>query len=149
MTAVRTDMVRKFLSCFVAALVVSGCAGSGSKPGGPVAGAGSPAWILNPDKPGYQGVVGSAPKQDWGGHEAQYRVALMKARQELAQMVRVQVESTTRSQVEERAGKVSRDADIETRLQSRVALSLENAHVIEEWVDPQSGELYLWLVTPR
>ena len=94
-------------------------------------------------------MVGSAPKQDWGGREAQYRVALMKARQELAQMVRVQVESTTRSEIEERAGKVSRDADIETRLQSSVALSLENARVIEEWVDPQSGELYLWLVTPR
>ena len=73
----------------------------------------------------------------------------MKARQELAQMVRVQVESTNRSQTEERAGKVSRDSDIETRLQSSLGISLDEARVIEEWVDPQSGEFYLWLVTPN
>lgn len=142
-------MMRLLVIYLAAALLLPGCAGTGSKPGGSNVGAGSTAWILNHDKPGYQGVVGSAPKQDWGGREAQRRVALMKARQELAQMVRVQVESTTRSQIEEHAGKVSRDADIETRLQSSVALSLDQARVIEEWVDPQSGELYLWLVTPR
>jgi hypothetical protein len=37
---------------------------------------------------------------------------------------------------------------VETRLQSSVDLSLEAARVIEEWTDPQSGELYIWLVTP-
>ncbi len=104
--------------------------------------------MLNPDKPGYQSVVASAPRQDWGGHAAQYRVAEMKARQELAQMVRVRVESTNRYETEDRAGKVGRSADVETRLQSSVDLSLEAARVIEEWTDPQSGELYIWLVTP-
>lgn len=108
-----------------------------------------PAWILNPDKPGYQSVVGSAPKQDWGGREAQYRVALMKARQELAQMVRVQVESTTQYQFVDRDGRINRDSDIETKLQSSVGLSLADARVIEEWTDPKSGEFYLWLVTPN
>lgn len=109
----------------------------------------APAWVLNPDKPGYLSVVGSAPKQDWGGRQAQYRVAEMKARQELAQMVRVHVESTSQFAVEDRAGKVSRNADIETKLQSSVDLSLGSARVIEEWSDPQSGELYIWLVTPK
>lgn len=142
-------MLRITFAFLAAAMLLLGCAGSGLKPGSQNAIAGSPAWILNPDKPGYQGVVGSAPKQDWGGLEAQRRVALMKARQELAQMVRVQVESTTRYKIEDRAGKVSRDSDYEARLQSNVALSLEQARVIEEWVDPQSGELYLWLVTPK
>lgn len=104
--------------------------------------------MLNPDKPGYVSVIGSAPKQDWGGHAAQYRVAEMKARQELAQMVRVRVESTNRYATEDRGGKVSRGADVETKLQSSVDLSLESARVIEEWTDPQSGELYIWLVTP-
>lgn len=108
-----------------------------------------PAWILNPDKLGYQSVVGSAPKQDWGGREAQYRVALMKARQELAQMVRVQVQSTTQYQIEDRNGKIRRDSDIETKLQSSVGLSLDKARVIEEWIDPKSGELYLLLATPK
>jgi hypothetical protein len=108
-----------------------------------------PAWILIPDKPGFQSVVSSAPKQDWGGREAQYRVALMKARQELAQMERVQVESTSQYKIEDRDGMVSRDSNIETKLQSSVGLRLEEARVIEEWTDPLSGDLYLWLATPN
>lgn len=107
-----------------------------------------PAWIANPDKPGFQSVVGSAPKQSWGGHAAQYRVAEMKARQELAQMARLQVESTNRVLIEDRAGKVIRNADVETRLRSSVELDLEAARVIEEWTDPQNGELYIWMVVP-
>ena len=132
----------------LAALLLLGCAGSGL-PGRDQAGTGAPAWVLNPDKPGYLSVVGSAPRQDWGGRQAQYRVAEMKARQELAQQVRVRVESTGQYAVEDRAGQVSRIADIETKLQSSVDLSLESARVIEEWSDPQSGELYIWLVTPK
>ena len=142
-------MMRAIAYGLAVTLLLAGCAGSSAKPDSPDAAAGSPAWILNPDKPGYQGVVGSAPRQDWGGLEAQRRVALMKARQELAQMVRVQVESISRSRIVEQNGKVSRDADFETRLQSNVSLSLEKARVLEEWIDPVSGELFLWLVTPR
>lgn len=143
-------MLRNVLSGLVAALLLLGCAGPGAKvaAGGKQV-AGAPAWVLNPDKPGYVSVVGSAPRQDWGGHAAQYRVAEMKARQELAQMVRVRVESTNKFATEDRGGKVSRSADIETRLQASVDLSLESARVIEEWTDPQSGELYIWLTTPE
>jgi hypothetical protein len=140
---------RNSFICLAVALLLQGCAGASPKAAGEHVAAGAPAWVLNPDKPGYVSVVGSAPKQDWGGRAAQYRVAEMKARQELAQMVRVQVESANRYATEERAGKVSRSADVETKLQSSVDLSLESARVIEEWTDPQSGELYIWLVTPR
>ncbi len=139
---------RNSFICLAVALLLQGCAGAGPKAAGEHVAAGAPAWVLNPDKPGYVSVVGSAPKQDWGGRAAQYRVAEMKARQELAQMVRVRVESANRYETEERAGKVSRAADVETKLQSSVDLSLESARVIDEWTDPQSGELYIWLVTP-
>ena len=142
-------MLRNSFLCLVAALLLLGCAGTGSKAGSEKQISGAPAWVLNPVKTGFQSVVGSAPKQDWGGHAAQYRVAEMKARQELAQMVRVQVESTNKYMTEDRAGKVSRSADVETRMQSSVDLSLESARVIEEWTDPQTGELYIWLVTPN
>ena len=149
-------MPHKRLIHLVVFVLTVGCASpssnfvsSSSSSDSTVIGSKPPAWILNPNKPGYQSVVGAAPKQDWGGRETQYRVALMKARQELAQMVRLRVESTNRSQIKERAGKVSPDSDIETRLQSSVGISLDEARVIEEWVDPQSGELYLWLVTPN
>lgn len=149
-------MPRKYLIHIVAVLLMTGCASPGSNlvnarsnSDSTVIDSKFPAWILNPDKPGYQSVVGSAPKQDWGGREAQYRVALMKARQELAQMVRVQVQSTNTYKVEDHDGEIGSNSDIETKLQSSVGLSLDEARVIEEWTDPQSGELYLWLVTPK
>ena len=141
-------MIRNLLTVSVAAVLLLGCSGPAPKAGNEKLVSGAPSWVLNPDKPGYQSVVASAPRQDWGGHAAQYRVAEMKARQELAQMVRVRVESTNQYTTEDRAGKVGRSADVETRLQSSVDLSLESARVIEEWTDPQSGELYIWLVTP-
>lgn len=141
-------MSRNLFSVLAATLLLLGCAGAGQKAGDVKVIAGAPGWVMNPDKPGYTSVVASAPRQDWGGHAAQYRVAQMKARQELAQMVRVRVESTNRSSTEDRAGTVSRSGDVETRVQSSVDLILESARVIEEWTDPQSGELYIWLVTP-
>ena len=142
-------LLRNSLICLFVAALLLGCASAGQKSGSAQFGATAPSWVLNPDKPGFQGVVGSAPKQDWGGHAAQYRVAEMKARQELAQMVRVQVESTTRTKVEDRSGAISRDADIESRLRSNTDINLEEARVIEEWTDPQSGELYIWMVIPK
>jgi len=146
MMLVRT--LRNSFACLATALILLGCAGAGSRAGGEKLGAGAPAWVLNPDKAGYVSVVGSASRQDWGGHAAQYRVAEMKARQELAQMVRVRVESANRYATETRAGKASTSAEVETKLQSSVDLSLEAARVAEEWTDPQSGELYIWLITP-
>lgn len=141
-------MLRNLVTALFAAVLLLGCGGAGPKAGNEKLVSGAPSWVLNPDKPGFQSVVASAPRQDWGGHAAQYRVAEMKARQELAQMVRVRVESANQYATEDRAGKVGRSADVETRLQSSVDLSLEAARVIEEWTDPQSGELYIWLVTP-
>jgi len=129
-----------------ASLVLAGCAGgSRSAKAGKV----YPAWVLNPDTPGHIGVIGSAPRQDMGGKEAQYRVAMLKARQELAQMIRVNVASTTRSRVEDRGGQVSRNVEMDTRLESTVALSLDRARVVDEWVDPKTGDLYIHLVTPK
>ena len=139
----------KLYVLIVFAMILTACSGIDSKVDKGQFRSGLPEWVLNPDKPGFISVVGFAPKQDWGGRQAQYRVAEMKARQELAQMVRVRVESTNRFSVEERSGEVNRSADIETRMQSSVDLSLDSAQVIEEWTDPKNGNLYIWLVTPN
>ena len=128
-------------------LSVLGCAAPTAQTG--LAASRMPAWVLNPDKPGYESVVASAPVQDWGGRAAQYRVAEMQARKQLAQTVRVNVRSTNRLHEETRAGQHTREADVETQLSSKVELSLESARVIEEWVDPQDGILYIWLVTAK
>lgn len=141
-------MFRHVLIALVAAWLLGGCAGAGQKAEGETARPSAPSWLMNPEKSGFISVVASAPKQDWGGHAAQFRVAEMKARQELAHMVRVRVESTNRYATQEHAGEIARNSEVETRLQSSVDLSLESARVIEEWTDPHSGELYIWLVTP-
>lgn len=106
-----------------------------------------PSWILNPNKDGYLSVVGFAPKQDWGGRDAQYRVAQLKARQELAQMIRVKITSTSKFSKEDRNGKTTQEADIETTAQSNVDLKLDAAEIINEWVDPKNEDLYIWLAT--
>jgi hypothetical protein len=111
--------------------------------------ASSPAWVLNPEKVGFISVVGAAPVQDWGGRDAQFRVALTKAHQELAQMIRVQVKSSSRFKAEVSKAGLTQEGDIQTRLESHVGLQLDTARVIEEWTDPQSGMLYLWVATPN
>ena len=72
----------------------------------------------------------------------------MKARQELAQIIRVHITSSAQIKAEQRNGQVIQDNDFEVRLQSNVELELNSARVIEEWIDPKTGSLYLWLVTP-
>lgn len=108
-----------------------------------------PVWILNPDKPGFISAVGAAPRQERGGREAQFRVAQMKSYQVLAQMQRAQVTSTNHTFIEERDGRVVRNDSIATKLNSEVALGAGDAKVLEEWVDPKTGELYLWVVVPK
>ena len=139
-------MPNSFILFFVTVLLAVGCAATNP---GSRADSSYPAWVLNPDKPGYIGVVAAAPKQERGGREAQYRVAQMKAYQELAQMQRVQVSSTNRILAEDRGGKVTHDLDVETQLQSNVALKVGEVHVIEQWVDPKNGDLYIWMVIPK
>jgi len=140
-------MLRKIFPYLVAALLIQGCATKGEDRAENQDN--KPAWVLNPSKTGFISVVGSAPKQDWGGTEAQHRVAEMKARQELAQMVRVQVKSTSQYKTEVRSNNVLNESNTDTELTSKVDLILEKAKVIEEWTDPTNGWLYLWLTVPN
>jgi hypothetical protein len=142
-------LLREYFVLLLISTLMLGCAVPSANSWNSSLSSSTPAWVLNPEKPGYQSVTGSAPPQDWGGRSAQYRVAEMVARKELAQMVRVQIESTSLSQEELRAGKFSRDVNTETRLKSRVELSLESARVIEEWTDPQTGVLYIWMIVSK
>ncbi len=137
----------RLLALAAAMLLVAACATGGAGPAKPAKV--YPAWVLNPDLQGYTGVIGAAPPQDMGGRDAQYRVAMLKARQELARMIRVQIEARTTVQTEERRGQVTQDYDSEMRLRTNQALQLDRARVVDEWVDPETGELYLHLVTPK
>jgi hypothetical protein len=57
--------------------------------------------------------------------------------------------STNLVRIEDRGGKVTQNMDVETTLQSDVALDINDTRVIEEWVDPENGDLYIWLVVPK
>ena len=107
-----------------------------------------PDWVLNPDKQGFVGIVGAAPKQEIGGHAAQYRMALMKARRELAAEKRVRIISVTQSSTEDKNGKVTHSDETDTKLRSQVELSAGDMQMIEEWTHPETGELYVWFVIP-
>lgn len=142
-------MPRKLVALAVASLLVAVCATGCGSPAPAKPAKVYPAWVLNPDLPGYTGVIGAAPPQDMGGRDAQYRVATLKARQELARMIRVQVEARTTTRIEERRGQATQDYDSEMRLRANEALQLDRARVVDEWVDPETGELYLHLITPK
>lgn len=135
------------VAVILAAMGVVACTTSGgtrSQAQGPA----QPEWILNPALAGHVSVVGSAPPQAMGP-EAQRRVAEMKARQELALMIRVRVEAEVGRRTTDRGGTVTSEYDQRAVLSSRVGLSLSQARVHLEWMDPVSGHLYLWIVTPE
>ncbi len=108
-----------------------------------------PHWVLSPERPGYISVVGFAPRQQIGGDEAQYKIAVMKARQELAQTVRVSVQNTLTHSMQEAGGKTASEAASSTRLSSSSAIRMERAEVTAQWRDPADGMLYLLLEIPE
>lgn len=108
-----------------------------------------PSWIQSPEKVGFISVVGYAPKQASGDESVQYRIALMKARQELAQIVRLRVENVTYQSVTDSNGQIDEEHTVTTRLTSRSALSLNRLRESARWSDPASGGLYLLLELPE
>lgn len=103
-----------------------------------------PDWIDSPQKSGYIRIVGSAPRQADGNESTQYRIAMMKARQEMAQMVRVRVQNTIEQTATHSSGAVSVTANSASRLTSRAAIP-GDAQVVAQWIAPESGVLYLLL----
>jgi hypothetical protein len=108
-----------------------------------------PRWILSPEHAGYISVVGFSPKQPRGGEQAQYKVAMLKAQQELAQIVRVRVRNNTSHMVQESDGKATSSENINTSLETNTAIRLMNANVSAQWVDASDGGLYLLLEVPE
>lgn len=106
---------------------------------------GHPAWINQPEQDNLNGVVGWAPPQDFGGQEAQYRVALLKARKSLAESIQTRIEVTI-TQAQKESGKTAQlEAQQKATLRTHVSLQLERAYVAAEWLEPDTGNLYLWL----
>ncbi len=108
-----------------------------------------PQWVFSPERSGFISVVGYAPKQTSGDTEAQQRVALMKARQQLGQMVRVRVENTAHQVQVVQNIKSTLAVASDTRLSSSARLNLGNAQESALWLDPANGDLYLLMELPE
>lgn len=128
---------------FFVALWLAGC--QSSSPASSI----KPEWLISPERAGTISMVGYAPRQADNNESAQYKVAVMKARQELAQMVRVRVQSQSELAVTDNNGTVSATANQATRLTSKAALRLNDARVTRQWTDPADGGLYLLLEIPE
>lgn len=143
---VESKQAVRFLACLLFAFSMVAC-GTLSAP--PTSSSIRPQWVIAPVRPDYISVVGFAPKQANGGVESQQRIALMKARQQLGQIVRVRIENTIQISKEDRGGKASSKMASDTRLSSTAALNLGNAQESALWIDPENGNLYLLLELPQ
>lgn len=139
--------MKRLITLLLLSLLLQGC--GGSTPTRPDQASQLPQWILQPEMPGYVSAVGAAMQQDFGGLEAQRRVAILKARKQLAEMIRVRVTASFESRTEDRNGQVTQEHFMQTELRSKVLLSLNQAQIVEEWQDPEDGMLYIWLAVPE
>jgi len=94
------------------------------------------------------GVTSSAPVQKMGGIDGQRRYALLRARAEMARMQNVHVQSKSETFQEISSSGVKFNYDDYKKLSSSQALDLYNVVIKKEWINPETGELFLWLTYP-
>lgn len=132
------------------------------KPGGTVGSAprtttkypivnGYPVWFNNPYLDGYLGGVGVAKPQTRGGIGVQKRVAVALAQAEIARAIKVVVDSTLTTEKTVVDTKVAQYYKSKMDLLSRQQAEeyLQNTSVMDEWLNPDTGELFVWVVLPK
>ncbi len=112
---------------------------------------GYPVWVFNPNYNGYLGAVGIAKKIKGKGYPEQKRIAVMVAKSNLAKQIRLVVNS----EVYTEKLRISRK-DYEEYKSKLRSLSKHSAHaylknvvVKDEWIDPKTGDLYVWVVLEK
>ncbi len=110
---------------------------------------GLPVWVSNPNYGGVLGGVGVAKKIRGKGYAEQRRLAKQIALADLAKQIelivkaeltKVEIKMDTQ-QIEYYRKKFSSYSEQEVR-----AMLIRNAVIEDEWVDPRTGELYVWVV---
>ncbi|MBZ4672299.1 MAG: lipoprotein [Deferribacteraceae bacterium] len=113
---------------------------------------GRPVWFYDANYDGYFGAIGIARKSSVrGGYAAQKRLAKTLAQAELAKQLKVFVNTELNI---ERTRILSKVSDTYTSKLSSLSVHkseqiLQNAVILDEWVDPKSGDLYVWLVIEK
>ena len=100
-----------------------------------------PSWIENPSNNGNFGVVGISKKQKT--LKLQKRVALLKARASLSEMINIQIKSEI--EIKEKLSKDGFESSVNSSSQQTSNNMIQKAYVKEEFID-QDGNLYIWLV---
>ncbi len=108
-----------------------------------------PVWFQNPNHDGYLGAVGIAKKQS--DFRTQRLVALRIAQSELAKEIELIVHSEI--VLEKRLTEKGLSSEYSSSLRSvsrqGTAQLIKDSLVKDEWTDPKTGELYLWVVIDK
>jgi hypothetical protein len=108
-----------------------------------------PVWFQNPNHDGYLGAVGIARRQP--DLRAQKLAALRIAQAELAKELELIVNSEI--VLEERLAEKGLSGEYSSSLRSvsrhDTSQLIKDSLVKDEWIDPQTGALYLWVVIEK
>jgi len=107
-----------------------------------------PHWVvmLPPNEdPNIISIVSSSVTQAFGGIEAQRRSALLRAKSEISKIAKTRIKASQLIQSNDRNGTVEESYDMNVQERSLNWLSFENLDIKEQWVDPVSGELFMWV----
>lgn len=106
-----------------------------------------PIWFSNPNYDNHFGAVGISAKHP-DGYSIQKKTAVKIAQAELSRQIRVLVDSKLTR--EERLSKNSLSEEYSSSLESFSKMSsnelLQTTTVKDEWLNPENGELYVWVV---
>ena len=127
----------KLLSSLLLLLLFVGC-GSQPAPAG-----GTPQWILNPNKDGKNGAVGSSMKTYDQKTSTQRKLAITRALDELSLQNGVKVQMSLTKQESYKNGKGSTQMDVGANYKTNSTIT---AHIEAIYQDNTSGELFVWMV---
>ena len=112
---------------------------------------GYPVWFFQPDYDGYLGAVGIAKQQAGKSFYQQQRLAKISAEAALSKKIKVVVNTElnlTQTKVE--AGVVNYyRSRLQTFSKHQAEQFLSNIIVKDQWINPKTKELYVWLVLEK
>ena len=112
---------------------------------------GYPVWVYNPNYGGYLGAVGIAKKTQKGGYPQQKKIAIMIANANLAKQINLIINSEVYTEKIRISKKDYEEYKTKLRSLSKHSAKafLKNTIVKDEWIDPKTGDLYVWVVLEK
>lgn len=102
-----------------------------------------PSWIMNPNKDGKIGSVGTAYRHH-KGLSYQRKLAISRALDEMALQQGVKVSLSMNKTETVRNDNIKTSMDVEANYTANS--NSITAHIEDAWQDPKSQEFYIWLV---